>query len=220
VGLVHCSVQHIDDAGSPLYMQCLHAEDRTGPGEELVRRLLLEGCVVNPAGVMVRRQAYEQAGRFAEHIVWGIDWHMWLRIALEWPVAYLAEPLALYRQHPAGDTSSVMSTARNGRDEEWLIKDIFRRVETSRPGLLALRPQAMRQVAHRTWCFAEEMCRHGLGRSARRGLRKSVSIWPAMIVEGRTWTLWAATYLGYGWFLWFQAWKRWLGDAMLHSSRR
>jgi hypothetical protein len=145
---------------------------------------------------------------------------MWLRIALEWPVAYLAEPLAMYRQHPAGDTSSVMSTARNGRDEEWLITDIFRRVGASRSGLLALRPQAMRQVAHRTWCFAEEMCRHGLGRSARRGLRKSVSIWPAMIVEGRTWALWAATYLGYSWFLRFQAWKRWLGGAMSRSSRR
>lgn len=210
VGLVHCSVQHIDDEGRPLHIQRLYTEDRIGPGDEMVRRLLIEGCVVNPAGVMVRRQAYERAGRFAEQIVWGIDWHMWLRIALEWPVAYLTEPLAMYRQHPASDTSGVMSTARNGSDEMWLMNDIFERIGTSRPELATLRSQAMRQVAHRTWCFAEEMCRRGLARSARIGLLKSISVWPAMVVEGRVWALWLGTYVGYAWFVRLQRLKRWI----------
>jgi glycosyltransferase involved in cell wall biosynthesis len=213
VGLVHCSVQHIDQSGALLNLQTLYDDDRLESGEVLFKRLLLEGCVVNPAGVMVRREIYDELGPFTEDIVWGVDWHMWMRVALHSQVAYLTEPLALYRQHPQSGTSGVMATARNGKDEMWMLDDIFRQVPASRADIHSLYQQARRQSAHRTWCFAEEMCRSGFSPSARAGIRRAVSIYPAMLFSARVWALWAATYLGYGWFQRLHTWKNELAPS-------
>ncbi len=207
VGLLHCAVEHIDREDRMLRLQRLYGEDRIQPGEVLVRRLLLEGCIVNPAGVMVRRAMYEEVGPFTERIVWGVDWHMWLRIALRSEVAYLATPLAKYRQHPESDTSVVMTTARNGSDEIWLVEDVFEQIKKVRPELHVLRRPAIHQVAHRTWCFAEQMCLRGAMGATRAGLRKSVRIMPGMVMQGRVWALWVASYVGYRWFLRLQRWK-------------
>src|SRR5260370_3865933 len=130
---------------------------------------------------MVRRAAYEAAGRFTGEIVWGVDWHMWLRISLLGSVVYMAEPMAIYRQHDQSGTTGVMATARNGKDESWMINDIFGRIPASRMDLISLRHQAQAKAAHRTWCFAEEMCRLGFGRAARAGIRRSIAMRPAML---------------------------------------
>src|SRR5436305_739298 len=79
VGLVHCTVQHVDETGSPLTIQKLFEADTVDRDEVILRRLLLEGCIINPAGVLVRRSAFVAAGPFTDRIVWGVDWHMWIR---------------------------------------------------------------------------------------------------------------------------------------------
>jgi hypothetical protein len=200
VGMVHCAVQHVDQNLAPLHLQSLAKEDRIDRNGSLLRRLLLDGCVVNPCGVMVRRSVYEKVGKFTEEIVWGVDWHMWIRVALAGPVAYLAEPLGLYRQHQQSGTSGVMATARNGSDERGMLKDIFRLFPDARKDLQDLWPQAVKGIAHRTWCFAEEMCQLGHSRAARAGIRRSIEIRSAMLAEPKVWSLWLATYLGYDWF--------------------
>jgi glycosyltransferase involved in cell wall biosynthesis len=200
VGLVHCAVQHIDETGKPLELQQPLHEDRVDRDDVILRHLLLDGCVINPAGVMVRREAYQKAGAFTDQIVWGVDWHMWIRIALAWPVAYLAEPLARYRQHGHSGTSAVMASGRNATDETWAIEDVFGLIHKTRPELHDLKTAALHGVAHRTWCFAEAMCEAGDMAAARIGLRNAVRIWPGMARQARVWGLWIATYAGYPWF--------------------
>src|SRR5262245_49209277 len=207
VGFVHCSVQHINESGAPLHLQKLWDEDRIDAGEVLFKRLLLEGCVVNPAGVLVRSSAYKSAGEFAEEIVWGVDWHMWMRIALNSRVGYLTEPLAFYRQHQQSGTSGVMTTARNAKDEMWMIDDILNRIPDSGTELRGLYRSANEQSAHRTWCFAEELCRLGFMSSARAQIKGAINIQPRLLLSARLWALWAATYLGYGWFDRLHAYK-------------
>jgi glycosyltransferase involved in cell wall biosynthesis len=211
VGLVHCAVQHVDEDGKPLHLQRLLDEDRIDRDGVILRRLLLEGCVINPAGVMARRGTYETAGRFTDEIVWGVDWHMWIRIALRSPVAYLSESLALYREHGQSGTTSVMASGRNARDETWAVDDLYDLIQRIRPRLYGLKPAAMRGVAHRTWCFAETMCELGDMTAARAGLRNAIRIQPRMIFEPRVWGLWVASYAGYRWFARAHAWKRRLG---------
>jgi len=205
VGLVHCSVRHIDEAGSPLQLQRLYETDRVDREWDLLKRLLLTGCKVNPAGVMVRRSIYISLGKFTDEIVWGSDWHMWIRIALNGPVAYLARPLARYRQHPQSGTSEVMATARNGEDELWVVKDAFNRIGEGSAELRSLRTAAIRGVSHRTWCFAERMCQMGFGRAARAGIRRAVAISPRMIADPKVAALWMATWVGYKRFAQLQA---------------
>ena len=81
-----------------------------------------------------------------------------------------------------------------------MMRDLFGLIPTDRADLLALRAEAFRQVAHRTWCFAEEMCRLGFGRPTRAGIKRAVRIDPRLLLSGRVWGLWAASYLGYEWF--------------------
>jgi glycosyltransferase involved in cell wall biosynthesis len=200
VGLVHCAVQHVDERGRPLAIQRLISDDRIDRDDETLRHLLLDGCVISPAGVTVRRTVYEDVGRFTDKIVWGVDWHMWIRIALRYPVAYLSEPLAVYRDHAQSGTAAVMVSGRNARDEHWAVEDLFRLTESARPELHELSPDAVRGVAHRTWCFAEAMCARGEMVAARTGIRNAIRIWPGMLAETRTWALWAATYTGYRYF--------------------
>jgi glycosyltransferase involved in cell wall biosynthesis len=211
-GMVHCAVKYINTDGTEICLRQLYPEDQILPGDQIFKKLLLEGCIVNPAGVMVRREVYERVGQFTDRIVWGVDWHMWLRIAINFPVAYIAEPLALYREHGQSGTTGVMATARNGSDEIWMIEDILSTLPIDRKDLAAIRRPAIRQAAHRTWCFAEEMCRLGYPGATRAGIRKSIGIRPAMMFEGRVWALWAASYLGYEWFSKAQGARRKLGS--------
>lgn len=197
VGLVHCAVRHVDEAGQPLTLQRLFSADTVDRDGETLRHLLLDGCVISPAGVTVRRTVYADVGRFTDRIVWGVDWHMWIRIALRYPVAYLSEPFALYRDHAQSGTAAVMASGRNARDERWAIDDLFALIESARPDLRGLKPDAVRGVAHRTWCFAEAMCARGEMAAARTGIRNAIRIWPGMLGESRTWALWAATFTGY-----------------------
>lgn len=198
--LAHCAVELIDGEGKVTGLKKIDLEDRVDSGDRLARRLLLEGCVVCPAGVLVRRSAFEAAGAFTDRIVWGVDWHMWTRLALRGRVVYLAKPLARYRTHSTNGTAGVMATARNGTDEVWMMRDLFGLIPADRADLHALRPKAFRQVAHRTWCFAEEMCRLGFSRPTRVGIKRAVRIDPRLLLKGRVWALWAASFLGYKWF--------------------
>jgi glycosyltransferase involved in cell wall biosynthesis len=200
VGMVSCAVQHIDENGAPLERQQLLDADLVDRDDAILRRLLLEGCVINPAGVLVRSEAFASAGPFTDQVVWGVDWHMWIRIAMAGPVAYVAEPLARYRQHTSSGTSGVMKSARNGSDERWVIDDVFRIAESTRPDLLALRDQARRGVGDRTWWMAERMCQEGQMRAARIGLRRAFAVHPGLIAKPRSWALLGATFVGYDWF--------------------
>jgi glycosyltransferase involved in cell wall biosynthesis len=213
VGLVHCAVRHIDENGHELSLQQLYKNDFIDREERLLRTLLLEGCAVNPVGVLARKTVYKKVGNFTDKIVWGVDAHMWTRIALNFPVAYLAEPLALYRQHTSSGTSGVMKTARNGSDEKWMIEDIFRQIPAERKDLHQLRQEAIKQVAHRTWCHAEALCEKGDMQATRAGIRRAVSIHRPMLFESRVPALWLASFLGYDWFKRMQTTKK----SVLHS---
>jgi glycosyltransferase involved in cell wall biosynthesis len=201
IGLVHCAVQHVDERNRPLSIQRLFNDDRIDRDGETLRRLLLDGCVISPAGVTVRRVVYEDVGRFTDKIVWGVDWHMWIRIALRYPVAYLSQPLALYRDHAQSGTAAVMASGRNARDERWAVDDVFKLIESDRPELRRLRPRCVRGVAHRTWCFAEAVCARGDMAAARVGIGNAIRVWPGMLAQTRTWALWVATYAGYRYFV-------------------
>ena len=196
---VHCAVEHIDATGTPMSVQRLHESAVVEPGREMFARLATRGCVINPAGTMVRRTAYEQAGRFTEQVVWGVDWHMWMRLALEGDVAYLSEVLAAYRHHGTSGTEKVIASARHVRDEEWVIADIFRRLPTTQGDVRRLLEAARRESARRMWYLAEEACRRGYGAATRASLAGAVRLDHGLLRRPAVWALWAASWAGYPW---------------------
>jgi glycosyltransferase involved in cell wall biosynthesis len=70
--------------------------------------------------VVVRRTTYEALGGFCA-VHYGEDWEMWVRIAANYPVAYIPEVLAKYRVHPFNVSYHSMRSGQNIRDIEKVI---------------------------------------------------------------------------------------------------
>ena len=73
--------------------------------------LLLRHNLIGMPTVLVRRSAYEAVGpAFDEHTVY-FDYQMWLRLALRFPVGYLAVWDASYRVHDRQVTMTSVAAA-------------------------------------------------------------------------------------------------------------
>lgn len=65
----------------------------------LRREILVHNVIGNPSMNMVRRSALAEAGLFNEHIRWGQDWELWIRLIGRYEAAVIPEPVTVYRWH-------------------------------------------------------------------------------------------------------------------------
>jgi len=64
-------------------------------------RRSLELCLVSPSAVMIRRELFDLVGYFDETLPMAEDYDLWLRVAAEYPVYLLPEPMVVKRGgHP------------------------------------------------------------------------------------------------------------------------
>lgn len=66
------------------------------PSGDIFRRSL-ELCLVSPSAVMIRRELFDRVGYFDETLPMAEDYDLWLRVAAEYPVCLLPEPLVVKR---------------------------------------------------------------------------------------------------------------------------
>lgn len=78
------------------------AQDTLLRGPEM-SRFLLHSCVIpNMSALLIRRRCLESVGgTFPSDYAVCVDWEFFFRVAESWDVAYVAEPLNRFRQHPA-----------------------------------------------------------------------------------------------------------------------
>lgn len=81
--------------------------DRVYRPGEFVRELAVENRVLAAAG-MVHRRCYEERGAFPLDLPFAGDWYLWALFALHYGVAYIAEPLVNYREHPGSMTRVLL----------------------------------------------------------------------------------------------------------------
>lgn len=98
VGLVHTAVWLLTEDGRVRKLHRVARRDYVRRGVDAFVSYLREAHDIVFSTVMARREAYRQAGSFEPRFQCA-DFDMWLRVALRWDVAYLAEPLAGYRIH-------------------------------------------------------------------------------------------------------------------------
>jgi glycosyltransferase involved in cell wall biosynthesis len=72
--------------------------------------------------LVVQRSAYEKLGGFRSIFRHCADWDMWNRIVLSWPLFFDTAILACNRLHSASDTSHMMITGKNVREERFCIR--------------------------------------------------------------------------------------------------
>lgn len=97
-GMVHCAAYEIDANGIPRGMFRAYPDTTVLDGERAFVRFL-EGHNIYCPTVMVRRTLYRSVDPWDPRYLCA-DYLMWLRLALEADVAYIAEPLAAVRIHP------------------------------------------------------------------------------------------------------------------------
>ncbi|MDD5026620.1 MAG: glycosyltransferase [Candidatus Peribacteraceae bacterium] len=114
IGFVHSRPREIDNQGR-LLDQCTWSRDSTDAvvdGRQFVTAMLQGPNIVCCPTVMMRRTCYEQLGLFDARLPYTADWEMWMRIALIWDVAYLAEPRVEYRWHGRNETFNFYPRSR------------------------------------------------------------------------------------------------------------
>lgn len=151
-GLVHTAVWILTEEGRVRRVHRVSDRDYVRPGRESFLTYLRRGHDIVFSTAMVRRSCYEAAVRFDPRFILA-DGDMWFRIALDFDIAYIAEPLAGYRVH--GESASRMMTPERWFGEYFAIFD--KNVELARdriPGLdgqeAELRAEARRRQARRS----------------------------------------------------------------------
>ena len=86
--------------------------------EHVFVRLRIQG-----SAIVVRRATYETLGGFDESYVYTLDWNMWQRIAVAYPLWYEPRARACWREHGGAETRRLMQSGQNMREVERCIEE-------------------------------------------------------------------------------------------------
>ena len=148
VAFVHSAVRMVDAAGRPLRLFRAHPDDRVFPGRQAYMRYLTESHDVVMSTVVARRACYDAVPRFRPELLCA-DFEMWLRLALQGDVAYIATALVSYRIH-TGSTSLSMDPGRWYRENETIVRRAVAEGGDTIPGLRG-REQEILTATRRVW---------------------------------------------------------------------
>jgi hypothetical protein len=179
VGLVHSSGIIIDGEGAVIEEFHPCDKDYIMRGEDEFKRLVFKNYFLVSAVVMVRKKCYEALGDFSEEYAYCWDWGMWLRIALNYDVGFISEPLGYYRKHGASGMDyyfSPMNMTLVGIDIYKMLKDIFSNLPPEKKYLASLEQEAFRKAAKRMLHVALEDFCQGNSRLARQHIALAIAI--------------------------------------------
>lgn len=133
-GMVHTAFQVIDGEGRVVQPEVDWTfgleEDTVESGEDFLAESMKWGCRVCSSAALMRTAALPPEP-FEEDDFPAIDFGLWLRMAVEWQIAFVARPLAAYRVHEASQTAqlAVPNAAGYRTGVEWVTKreDVKRR---------------------------------------------------------------------------------------------
>ncbi|HVG00385.1 MAG TPA: glycosyltransferase family 2 protein [Chloroflexia bacterium] len=95
VGLVSGGEWQVDARGEHPYL----VARETLEAAWAFKKMLVENFTGNTSLALVRRSVFEKVGTFDEKVPLGHDWDMWLRIAKDYPISVIGEPLIYYTRH-------------------------------------------------------------------------------------------------------------------------
>jgi hypothetical protein len=147
VGLLHTAVWLLTEDGRVRKLHRVARRDYVRVGVEIFETYLREAHDIVFSTVMARREAFRQAGLFEPRFQCA-DFDMWLRIALRWDIAYLADPLAGYRVH-ANTASQALRAVEWPRENFEIFDRAAALARREIPGFEAREPE-IRTASART----------------------------------------------------------------------
>ena len=121
IGAAFCASRFVDADG----LGWIPAVSDVKPGvlDDWIRHLF-EQLSVQCCAIVVRRDVYESVGGFDPAFRYALDWDMWKRIAVRFPIWFHPEPLACYRMHSASETARQRADGTH-------LEEIFRSIDRS-----------------------------------------------------------------------------------------
>jgi glycosyltransferase involved in cell wall biosynthesis len=96
-------------------------------GEPLDPVRPFEGLLINNRipvlTVLIKRSCLEDVGSFVENLKCLADWELWLRISSRWPIAFVPEPLAIYRVHGRNTYHQLVQSGHLIRERLLVLRD-------------------------------------------------------------------------------------------------
>jgi glycosyltransferase involved in cell wall biosynthesis len=127
-------------------------------------------CIPQPA-VFVRRELFERAGGFREHLHLAMDYDMWLRLAACTGFTVVSKTVAAFRVTPDTKTRRQRYAMTLEGSERF-----------------GLGVEAHRQIAgHLLTLAEEELAEQTLDRPASRILLRAIGLWPLLCGSPRVW---------------------------------
>jgi glycosyltransferase involved in cell wall biosynthesis len=81
--------------------------------------LMKNNYIPTPSDVLIRKECFQKVGGFNEKLINGCDWELWIRLAKEYKLAFIREPLIAYRMHGANLHTDLR------RKNDVVVKDHF-----------------------------------------------------------------------------------------------
>jgi hypothetical protein len=206
-GFVHGQVDVVDEHGGVIaagHEMAGLAADTLETGDEFIRRSMKMSYRVHASSVNLRTEAVRRC-LLDERDYPVTDLGHWMRVALDWDVAFLARPLARYRIHEGAYSAGVAAVTEGGyiqgteRIEKFLevklrfLEEHGDRLDGARPMRLdarrAFRDELIAHAAHAT--FPDRRLRPTL-----RALRACSRLDPATVCEPAAWRLIAGGIIG------------------------
>jgi glycosyltransferase involved in cell wall biosynthesis len=187
VGLVHTDGKFIDGNGNFIEGSPLGFEfPRTETGNVLLSLIYANKIIAS--AVLVKRECFDKLGGFNEKYFGSGDWEMWMRIAEQYEVGFVKEPLTFYRVHGANASHKL---DRIWQDDEMLREWISER-STGYAKAGYTTDDLNRALAHNAACLGTVKTLNGRPAEGRRAYKKSLELQPGRL---KSYLRYAATYL-------------------------
>jgi glycosyltransferase involved in cell wall biosynthesis len=201
VGLVHSKYHVIDQDGQILIYDTNwgHGGDRAVDSLEKREDLLTAFInTINLPTVLFTRACYERVGEFSDRIAFAYDWEYWMRVALYYEIAFLAEPLVKWRIHSGSLTKTqVRDPIVQLRDDLMAKRELVKNNAFAIPGSRQLRNQMWRNMAARFFWDAQTMLKDGLEDAKARAIVLKVCLsFPEILKERSLWKVFLNSLLG------------------------
>jgi glycosyltransferase involved in cell wall biosynthesis len=184
VGLAYCSHLSMDARGG-IWGGRPRGRSYIRSGEAEFRALLRACHIQSPCSI-IRREAAEQAGVFRTFVPpTYVDYHCCLKTCLVADAAFLAEPLAYYRLHPAQTRKTSFErtdfVSRQEKNSFDLVADLFAHLPEDRQCLRGLESEALWYAADNLRPIFAFMWQRGVVHNARaleEAVRRRVPEYP------------------------------------------
>jgi glycosyltransferase involved in cell wall biosynthesis len=207
VGMAHTAFRTVDDSGAVVdaHTDWMYASggDSIESGPTFLVESMKYGCRVCSSAALMRSSALP-APAFEEEDFPAIDFGLWLRMAVDWSIAFVDRPLADYRIHASSQSAAFGPPTGSGyhggvewvRNREFVKVRFLERYEDRLTSAAELRQLVPRSRRRELLAIARQgtLPERRLSTTIRR-LAWAVRADPGVAVEAGAWRLLAASLL-------------------------